>query len=248
MKNKPIIFTILSILCLIEPVIKILYFKAITQFDFLIIMSNLKARNTFVEVFDFWLVFPLAGLLIMKLRKWTYFAFLGILAYINYNIFTYEKYTWPYNSDTPFMYNYVIAFMSIGLFIYFLSPSIREPFFDRRIRIWESMARYNTQINCKLHSNNLAFPSQILNISKTGAFLMDSKYLNVGDELLMEFTSFGETISVPVEVVNKHSSKGTVGYGVRFVFSSFTQSAKMARVISVLKRSQPENKEQKVAA
>lgn len=242
MKNKPLIFTVLSVLCLIEPLIKILYFKASTHFDFLVIMANLKARNTFMEVFDFWLVFPLAGLLIVKLRKWSYFAFMGILAYINYNIFTYEKYTWPYNSDTPFMYNYVIAFLSLAVFSYFLMPKVREPFFDRRVRWWEPMARYNVQINCKLHSKNLAFPTEIINISKTGAFLMESRYINVGDRLEMVFNYMGVRIEVPVEVVNKHAIKGQMGFGVKFHFKNFSQSLRMAKLISVLRRTNAEYK------
>lgn len=245
MKNKPIIFTVLSVLCFIEPVIKVLYFKASTQFDFLVIFANLLARNTFLEVIDFWLVFPLAGLLIMKLRKWTYFSFLGVLAYINYNMFTYEKYTWPYNSDSPFMYNYVVAFMSLGVFVYFLSPKTREPFFDRRVRWWEPKTRYNVQISCKLQGQHLTFPTNILNISQSGAFVQESKYMRVGEHLQMEFNFLGETITVPVEVMNKHMINGTSGFGLKFHFKTFKQSVVMAKVMKVLKKSQVEFKETK---
>jgi len=192
MKNKPLIFTILSILCFIEPIIKILYFKAMTDFDFVVIFANLKARNSFIEVIDFWLIFPIAGLLILKLRKWSYFSFMGILAYIIYNILTYEKYTWPYNSDSPFMYHYLVALTSTAVFLYFLSPKAREPFFDRRIRWWEPKTRYNVQITCKLHGDHVVFPSEILNISQTGAFVMESSYLKVGDKLLMQFNFLGQ--------------------------------------------------------
>lgn len=237
MKNKPFIFTLLSILCMIEPAIKVLYFKAITHFDFMVIFANLKARNTFMEVFDFWLVFPIAGLLIMKVRKWTYFAFMSVLAYIMYNISTYEKYTWPYNSDAPFLYNYVVVAMSAAVFVYFLFPKVREPFFDRRVRWWEPQLRYAVQINCKVHGPNLTFPTQMLNISQTGAFLQYSPYLKVGERLHLEFNFLGQSIEVPVEVVHKSTIKNYPGYGVRFVFRSFTQSLRVAKVINVIKRS-----------
>lgn len=248
MKNKPLFFTIISILCFIEPLIKILYFKAITHFDFVVILANLKSRNTFLEVFDFWLVFPMAGILILKLRKWTYFAFLGILIYINYNIFTYEKYTWPYNSDTPFMYNYVITFLSLLVFAYFLLPKTRQPFFDGRVRWWEPMTRYNVQMSCKLHSKNLVFPTQILNISRTGAFLLDSRYLNVGDHLELEFTYKDMQLLIPVEVINKHTVRNQLGFGVKFHFKNFGQSLKMSKFIAVLKRSNAEARGEKITA
>ena len=242
MKNKPLLFTVLSVLCFIEPVIKVLYFKAMTKFDFIVIFANLQARNTFMEVVDFWLIFPVAGLLIMKLRKWTYFMFMGVLAYINYNIFTYEKYTWPYNSDTPFMYNYIIAIASFTIFAYFLLPKAREPFFEKRARLWEVKTRYNVQISCKLQTSNLTFPNTILNISQTGVFVNDSKYINVGETLHIEFNFLGQTVNLPVQVMNKHKSGGVMGYGLQFKYASLKQSALMAKIIKVLKKSQSEFK------
>ena len=236
MRNKPFLFTLISVLCLIEPAIKILYFKAATHFDFAVIFSNLKARDSFIEVVDFWLVFPIAGILIMKLRKWSYFAFMSVLAYIVYNISTYEKYTWPYNSDSPFMYNYVVAMMSVAVFVSFLFPQIRRPFFDRRIRWWEPHARYNVQISCKIHSSFLTYPCQILNISKTGAFLEDSAHLKVGDKLTMEFNFLGHQVDVPIEVIRKMNTARQSGYGVKFNFKSFAQAIKMAKVISIIKQ------------
>ncbi len=240
MKNKPMIFTVLSVLCFIEPLIKVLYFKATTQFDFLVIFANLQARDSFREVIDFWLIFPLAGFLIMRLRKWTYFSFMGVLTYINYNIFTYEKYTWPYNSETPFIYNYFVALLSVGVFLYFLSPKVREPFFDRRVRWWEPKSRYNVHISCKLQSSNLTFPSQIINLSQSGAFVQDSKYMKVGDFLQIEFNFLGQTICLPVEVVNQHNIRSQSGFGLKFHFRTVRQSLMMAKLLKVLKRSQRE--------
>jgi hypothetical protein len=237
MKNKPFIFTLLSVLCVIEPLIKVLYFKAATHFDFAIIFANLKARNTFFEVFDFWLVFPIAGLLIMKLRKWTYFAFLSLLSYIMYNITTYERYTWPYNSETPFFYNYFVVAMSASVFLYFLLPKTREPFFDRRVRWWESQQRHTVHINCKVHGPHLTFPGQILNISQTGAFLGESPYLKTGERLVLEFNFLGQVIEIPVEVIHHTNVKGQFGYGVQFKYRNFTQSLRMAKVMNVLKKS-----------
>lgn len=243
MRNKPFIFTVLSVLCFIEPLIKVLYFKATTHFDFVVIFANLQARNSFMDVVDFWLIFPLAGLLIMRLRKWTYFTFLGVLSYINYNIFTYEKYTWPYNSDSPFMYNYVVAFLSVAVFVYFLSPKVREPFFDRRVRWWEPKTRYDVNLACKLQSSNLTFPSSIINLSQSGAFVQESKYMKVGDVLQMEFNFLGQTISLPVEVVSKHTIKGRQGYGLKFKFKTMKQSLLMGKVVNILKKSQKEFKD-----
>lgn len=237
MKNKPLIFTVISLLCLIEPAIKILYFKAITHFDFVVIMTNLMARDSFRDVFDFWLVYPLAGILLIKLRKWTYFSFMTLLVYIVYNIMTYEKYTWPFNSDSPFMYHYAVVSMAVMVFMAFLLPGVREPFFDRRIRWWEPKTRYQVGINCTLKNDVVIFPSEIINISMTGAFLKDSTYFKVGDRLDLEFTFIGKVISLPVMVVHKHSVNGRHGFGVQFSFKSIRQNLLVARIINIIKQS-----------
>lgn len=236
-KTKPFIFTFLSALCFIEPVMKILYFKAITHFDFLVILTNLQARNSFFEVFDFWLAFPIAGFLILKLRRWTYFGFMSILSYVLYKIATYEEYTWPYNSDSPFMYNYVVAGLALGVFVYFLFPKAREPFFDRRMRWWEIKERYNVQFSCQVHTKNLSFASQILNISESGAFLKENSYLRVGDELDIDFTFMGETLRLPLVVVHRSESEGRRGFGVSFRFSTIGQRLRMAKVVRVIRNS-----------
>jgi hypothetical protein len=237
MKNKPLIFTMISILCIIEPIIKILYFKAITHFDFMVIMTNLNTRDSFKDVFDFWLVYPIAGILMFKLRKWSYFAFMSLLGYIVYSIMTYEKYTWPYNSDSPFMYHYLVVIMSVMVFMAFLLPGVREPFFDRRLRWWEPKVRYKVGINCCLKNDTLIFPSEIINISVSGAFLKESSYFKIGDKLDLEFNFLGKEISLPVMVIHKHSVSGRNGYGVQFTFKSFKQNVLVARIINVLKQS-----------
>ena len=237
MKNKPLIFTLISILCVIEPVIKILYFKALTHFDFMVIMSNLVARDSFRDVFDFWLVYPLAGLFLIKLRKWTYFAFMSLLAYIVFSILTYEKYTWPYNSETPFFYHYVVVVMASIVFMTFLLPTIREPFFDRRLRWWEPQVRYPVGINCSLKNDSMIFSSEIINISASGAFLKDSSYFKVGDKLDLEFTFMGQQLSLPVQVIHKHSTNGRHGYGVKFDFKSFKQNVTVSKLINSIKQS-----------
>ena len=238
MRKKPFIFTLISILCLVEPLIKVLYFRAITHFDFVLIIKNLSARESFLEVIDFWLVFPIAGLLIMKLRKFNYYAFMGVLAYIIYSIITYEEYTWPYNSDSPFFYNYALTVCSLMVFMYFLLPGTRKPFFDSRVRWWEPMKRYNVLLPCFLIRGDLTFTGRILNISKSGVFIEDSVHVKVGDTLKMNLNVFGQNLDVTLEVMNKHTIKGQAGFGAKFRLEDWMQNFKVRSVIRKIKNAQ----------
>ena len=235
MKHKPLIFTILSILFLIEPAIKVLYFKATTEFEFSLIFSNLFSRTSPREIFDFWLVFPIAGLALIKIRKWSYFFFLATMAYIVFSFLTYEQYTWPYNSDSPLAYHYAVVAASLTIFSFFLIPQIREPFFNRRIRWWESKARYKATMPAKIIGPKVTFDSQIINISQTGAFIQDSPYLSIGESLQMEFEKDGLFCDVPVVVMSKHSIDNVSGCGVEFKPRSMAQKFKIMKLIQKLK-------------
>jgi hypothetical protein len=242
MRKKPLVFTLVSLLCIVEPLIKILYFKVTTQFDFDVIMQNLLARESFLEVIDFWLIYPLAGLLILKLRKINYYAFMSVLVYIFYSIATYEKYTWPYNSDKPFVYNYILTALSFAVFLYFLLPSTRRPFFDSRVRWWEPMVRYNVYLPCTISKSDLTFQTNVLNISKSGLFLEDHASVQIGDLLNIYLEAFGIKLNATIEVMNKHSLNNKIGFGARFRLDSIGQNLTVRSLISRIKRSQSEVK------
>ncbi len=231
MRNKPFIFQLLSVLFLLEPAIKILYFKASTHFDFVTVFENILSRTSFREVFDFWIVFPVAGLMLWKLRKWTYFAFLAVMSYLIFSILTYEKYTWPYNTDKPLLYHYFIIVVTLLTVAYFLIPKVREPFFNKNLRWWESKPRYRIAIPTKVTGNKITFQTEIINISQTGAFLKDNNLLAPGDVISLSFESEGLMMEVPVKVISRHVIASTPGYGVQFFPTSFSQKFQLVRLI-----------------
>lgn len=235
MRNKPLIFQLLSVLFLLEPLIKILYFKASTHFPFGTILENVFSRNGVREVFDFWIVFPVAGLMLWKLRKWTYFAFLSVMAYLIFSIATYEQYTWPYNSDSPLFYHYFVIAVTLATIAYFLVPDVRAPFFNRKLRWWESKPRYKTAIPTRITGNKITFQSEILNISQSGAFLKDNNLLSPGDVISLSFETEGLLMEIPVKVVSRHMIASTPGYGVQFFPTSVTQKFQLFRLISRIK-------------
>lgn len=248
MKNKPFVFTLLSCLCFAEPLMKVLYFKAATSFDLSVIFANLRAHEGFLEVLDFWLIFPIAGLLIMRLRMWTYFGFISILGYNIFRMMTYEKYSWPYYSDKPFAYNYIVVGLSAAVILYFLSPSVRRPFFDRRARWWETMKRHQVEIDCDLRNEDSHFSSQVLNISKNGAFIHYSAFLPRGAIFMLRFTLLGHAFDLPVEVTSRHDYNSASGYGVRFLFPSFRERFAMARLVGQVGQQEKKPSQLKLAA
>lgn len=235
MKQKPLLITLISFLCLIEPLIKLFYFKATTHFDFATILANVTTRNSVIEIFEFWLLFPLAGLMLTRLRIWTYYTFIMLMAYASYSILNYEQYTWPYNASEPFAFNIAMAAASFGVILFFLMPGTRRLFFDARVRWWEPMVRYNVQIPCEVMTTRGPVKSTILNISKSGVFIEDHEAFVVDDINRIDFVSHGEAFTMLLALKNKHSIKGQKGVGAQFYFDTLNQYLKIRALIKKIK-------------
>jgi hypothetical protein len=236
MKQKPLIYILISLFCLIEPMVKLFYFKVSTDFDFSIIFSNVFARTGVKEIFDFWLVFPFTGLMLIKIRRWTYFSFMGLLLYNVYSILTYEKYTWPYYSESPFLYHYILVGICCAGFIYFLFPEVRDPFFDKTIRWWETKKRYGVQIPCKIKLGSSEISSDILNISQTGAFIKATDGLSdiKAADLIFDYKNI--KLSIPIICISTHKYQNQEGFGYLFNIKNWGAKLQVARLIRIIKK------------
>ena len=118
MKNRPFIFILIAFFHIIEPLIKLAYFKAITPFSLGTIISNISQIHSFKEVIEFWFLFPLGGLALLGVKRWSYPIFVGVQLYNIYGHMTYEKYTWPYVSEVPFASGIILLFINSLIIIY----------------------------------------------------------------------------------------------------------------------------------
>lgn len=233
MKTKPIFFSSITLFCLFEPVAKLVYFKTTTHFPWETILSNLMSRDTMADVFNFWLIFPLAGLTLLKIRSWSYVLFLSLMSYNVYSLVSYEAYTWPYNEVRPHVYNLALTLCCLGIIIAFMFPRVRKPFFDRRSRWWEPQKRHNIFLESELKNNYDTMTAVVSNISATGAYLLNAEDLWIGEHLLINFRIMDELFTTEVVVVRKVSDISVNGYGVKFLNMSFQNKRRLAEALKV---------------
>jgi len=233
MKKKPLIFILLAFAHFLEPLIKILYFKATTTFSFSTILGNIMQIEAPREIFDFWLLFPLAGLALLSVKKWSYPIFVGVQAYSIYSHLTYEKYTWPYVSETPFISSLSLLVMNVLIICYFSLPDVRKPFFDQSVRWWETRKRYglNIPISFSLTKDNAIYNSDILNISQSGVFLSDHQSVNIGSVIKMNLIYKGLSLHVKGKVKSHHSFENIPGVGVKFIFENIWENLYMRKIL-----------------
>jgi|SRR5690554_2554664 len=231
LKKRPLIFSLITSFCFFEPLAKLLYFKASTQFEWEIILSNLLSRNTFWDIVNFWLIFPLAGLTLIKIRVWSYGLFMVLMSYNIYSLVTYEAYSWPYNNHMPHAYNLFLTVVCLGIIVAFCFPKIRRPFFDRRARWWEPQKRHNIFLETELKSSFDTVHSIITNISTTGAFVLILEDLIIGDRFMVNFRIMDEVFACEVEVIHQLNNGTINGYGVKFINMSFKSRDRLGKVL-----------------
>ncbi|HLE10958.1 MAG: hypothetical protein A2504_09085 [Bdellovibrionales bacterium RIFOXYD12_FULL_39_22] len=233
--KKPLIFIILGTLLILEPIFKILYFKANTEFPFEAIIRNLSAMEGFKNIFDFWILFPLGGLALLNINRLTYFIFFGVQIYSIYSSLTYEPYTWPYVNATPHFFSMTMLFFNVMIMLYFLLPSVRTPFFNKRSRWWETATRYTIHHPCTVNIIDVCELAgcEILNISKTGALIYGPK--EIFDEnyidLLFSPLEGKFKFSLRAEVVGKHEVNNRDAYRLHFHFASIWENISLRRYI-----------------
>lgn len=230
-KTKPILFSLITSFCFFEPIAKLYYFKVSTHFEWSVILSNLLSRNSALDIVNFWLLFPLAGLMLLKIRVWSYCLFMAVMTYNIYSLVTYEAYTWPYNNHMPHTYNLLLTFVCLGIIVAFCFPRIREPFFDRRARWWEPQKRHDIFLETQLQTSFDTIDSVISNISTTGAFILNVEELKAGDRLMVNFKILEEVFACEIQVVHKLSNGTINGYGVKFINMSFKSKDRLATVL-----------------
>jgi len=238
MKKRPLLFVLLGILHLLEPIGKLLYFKWDTGLDWNIIIDNLAQMEGFKNIFDFWMLFPLGGIALLMVKAWTYPLFVGVQVYSVINHLLYEKYTWPYLSERPFLGAILLLSFNLLIIIYFSLPMVRRPFFDRRMRWWESRPRYGGEIPCLVELTGLhkSFTSKIFNISEGGAFVEKVPGLSLGETVKIKFSLHNFSFDLTGKIVNSHQINAIDGFGLQFFFTNTSERADIKKFIKELKK------------
>ncbi len=250
MKNRPLIFILIAFFHIIEPLIKLAYFKAITPFSLGTIISNISQIHSLKEVLEFWFLFPLGGLALLGVKKWSYPIFVGVQIYNIYGHLTYEKYTWPYVSEIPFASGLILLFINSLIIIYFALPDVRRPFFDKSMRWWETRTRYAMKIPVTFtYANpNTLLDGVIENISQTGVFINHKNIIDVDSEIKLNINYNDLSITLKGKVVAHHAFKGQRGMGVQLEFENIWEKLYIRKIIGEIRHDIKKQSKVQVAA
>ena len=234
--SKPKFLIGLATLLFLEPLIKIIYLKFQTGFDWNTLMRTIFSIEGFGNNFEFWVLFPLAGYALLSIKAWSFFFFIGLQIYSLFTYFTYEKFTWPYVSETPHVSSSLLLGINLLLVGYFMVPAYRRPYWNISKKLWRNTSRFATQLKTKFRANGQDIATTITNISASGAYFTTDKQLPVGQVLELEMALFDRPEKIEAVIRRKqHLNEDTYyGYGVEFRYHSKEQQENMTFYVNSL--------------
>ncbi len=250
MHQRPRIFVFLALLHFLEPLSKILYFKITTRFPLMDILQNVLAIEGLWNNFEFWLLFPLGGLALLSVKSWAYPLFVSVQLYSLWAVLSYQEYTWPYVAQAPHFTSILILAFNVLVITYFLLPGVRRPFYDRRLRWWETKPRFGADIACSVELVAAGLPTvraSILNISHSGAFINMIPGVELGKNVRLEFNHHGQQFALNAVARNRRMMNGIDGLGLEFVYSSWKDNLHMRLFIHRLSQTFKNSYEEKAA-
>lgn len=227
MLRKPWPLVILALLHFIAPVLNTVVSAYLSKQD---ISTFIRSFNSTMELIAFFAFFPIAGLAIYSVKKWSYPVFLGVLGWSFY--FNYQ--TWmEFPNQIPLPLLAAVYLINVGVVTYFLIPAVREVYFNRSIRWWESKPRYQIDLEGTYEGSSGIGKCLVSNISEGGVFLTipDGKPAE-GEGVTVTLRFFGLELNVTGRVVYKVSSNN--GYGIQFVRPTSVMHRKVRRLIRAL--------------
>lgn len=164
-----------------------------------------------ILTFSIWMLLPvLAGTALLTFRKWSYFLFLGFMA--GMMAFTWrQRLYYPHRVD---LWTFALSeIFNLLMILYFLSPTVKEIYLNKRIRWWQQKPRYLlTSPGRVMIPSGSPAPFQLENFSEGGALITSPIQLELKKSYPMEFDILGEKVTVSGKPIHSHDNY----YGVLF--------------------------------
>ncbi|OFZ19024.1 MAG: hypothetical protein A2X94_12160 [Bdellovibrionales bacterium GWB1_55_8] len=232
MRKRPIGIVILAIVHLVAPLFFIIYAATaigISPFGYAKILSELPLSSKV----EFYLLSPIAGLAIYRVRPWSYPIFLFAVGLTAFRYYQYHT-AFPHLLSIWVLAGVFLA--DILVVSYFFTPTILSAYFNARMRWWESKPRYVAKIECEVRDGQAVITGATEDISVGGCFLRTEGTLGSGEVIGLHFEHGAMSFDLKARVVYCGGERRP-GYGLHFIEVTFKVRRQLGQLIRKLKRS-----------
>lgn len=210
MYHRPWPIIILGWIFLLMPIGNIAVMALVSEVSPWLYISHMRDP---VEFFTLFLVSPLAGLAILAVKNWSLPVFVLLMTFSFVNNFM----QWRQFPDQISLWLLLgIYFYKVILVGYFLIPTVRRVYTEKKLRWWEQATRYYIEIPANLSGVFGSETVKITDISETGAFISTNTVFDLKAQVHLMFDFEDESFDLPGQPVYRRED-GVKGYGVQFV-------------------------------
>jgi hypothetical protein len=232
-KPWPIIF--ISLFFFLAPFFNVIstYYIIKTDFTFYDYFYSLIFNSSnYFALFNMIVPSLIAGTAVFCVKKWSYPVFLSCMAWITIQIFlTYSPHI---NSLHLFLLILFPLTVNILYVSYILLPKVRAPYFDSRLRWWETSPRYVFETDISINLEQSTASGKITNISEGGLFAITEKSMDPNSIARLNFSILETEIEVNAKIV--YRKPDGFSHGFQFVNLTKAQKKTLANVIEKLAR------------
>jgi hypothetical protein len=208
-------FYLLGSILILEPLIKVLYLKVDTGFDFSTVFSVVTSIDDPTKFIEFWGLFPIAGVALLRPAITSLFIFLSVQLYSIYSYLTYEQFTWPFVQENPHISSSLLLALNISLLVYFLVPENRKPYLFKANQLFRKNRRVSCKMEAKANFIDQSAKVLVLNISQTGLMMYSPVPIDFGTKVTIELEGILIRAKVVRELFSDQIERTT--YGVEFL-------------------------------
>lgn len=237
MPKKPWPIIILSVLYFLEPLIKIFFYSFYWQRPVSYLMTAASLHSPYTA-FMYFLAFPLAGIAIFAVKKWSLPVFgllhvLTLIGHLNNHHLAPQHF--------PISLIVTISLLNFLVVSYFLIPAVRLVYFYPKFRWWESKPRYRVNWEMTVSQKGKTFEGTTLNLSEGGLFFYcKTPSLKPGKLLSVAFEYEGQKFHFFGRIVHQFSNAGSHRYGIKFASMQKKNQEKLVACLSKMAELHPE--------
>lgn len=230
MQKKPLPIVLLSITLLLAPIANILFACWLQHMPIRQYMGLMVENRDYVAMLQTFVLWPSAAVAVFAVKRWSFPAFVVVqLMAIGLNVSTWLQFPEQFSTSLLLL----AQILNLAIVGYVLLPHVRAPYFNPKLRWWESLPRFYVSFPCVLFLPNSKVAAEVINISKGGVYIKTRGARIAATEADVELALNGNRVKLHCRVAHVSS----LGCGLQFLFSQSTDKAVVENFIRDIKDS-----------
>jgi uncharacterized membrane protein len=233
MIRKPWPIVIISIIFFVIPIMNILgtYFFLKADYLFTDYLKSLFFDSVnFLPLFNMVVPSLVAGIAVYSVKKWSYPVFLVCMSWITWQMF--YKFSYHFSASELIITVLLPMLINIAYVSYILLPKVRAPYYDPRLRWWETKPRYVFETDIKITYADIVTEGKMTNISEGGLFAIIPTAIEPNTILKLNLSILENDLEILAKIVYRKPD-GT-SHGLQFHEVTGDQKKALKKIINNL--------------